>query len=173
MTRTFNTSFRADFESPRAQNPILVFLTLSHPSWATPIWVVNDVVNYTWNGHVYIGFPFNMEYLADDEKVPRGQLTIQNVDRVLGQEILNLVYGPYLEIDVLSAADWTSTIDATSNSRLPLGTPTLELSAQNLQLWDVTVTSTTIVASFGPPDTTRELWPKSRCTKANTPGLFR
>ena len=173
MARTLATAFRSDFESPNAINPVLVFLILSHPLWATPIRVVNDVVNYTWNSQIHFGFPFAMEYLADDEKPPRGQLTIQNVDRILGESILNLVYGPYLEVDVLSAADWNTVIDGTSNSRLPVGTPTLELSAKNLQLWDITVTPQTITAAFGPADITQELWPKVRCTKDNTPGLFR
>jgi len=74
---------------------------------------------------------------------------------------------------VYASSDWNTVIDVPSNSRLPVGTPTVEYAALALQLWDVTITSQTIEASFGPPDISQEFWPQTRCTQNFTPGLFR
>ena len=173
MPRTFQPTFRSDFEAPYAQNVILIFARFYSPSFATPIWVVNEVVNYTLGGQVWIGFPFTIEFLEDSDKPPRGKITVQNVDRVIGQSLQQLVYAPYMDVSVYAGSDWQNSIDPGSNSRLPIGTPTLEYQALMLQLWDLTITPATCEASFGPPDVSQEFWPQPRCTKAFTPGLFR
>lgn len=173
MPRSFAAAFRADFEAPHAQQVVLIFVKLYSRDWATPIYVVNDVVNYTWNGIVWTGFPFDIELLEDLDKPPRGKLTVQNVDRVLGESIQGLVYSPYIDFYVMSSGDWNTAIDVTSNSRLPIGTPTVEMQALMMKLWEITVTPVTVEATFGPDDVTQEFWPQTRCTKQNTPGLFR
>jgi hypothetical protein len=152
---------------------ILIFARFYSSFFATPIWVVNDVVNYTLSGQVWIGFPFQIEFLEDSDKPPRGKITVENVDTTMGEAVRNLSFSPSLDLTVYASSDWNTVIDVPSNSRLPVGTPTVEYAALALQLWDVTITSQTIEASFGPPDISQEFWPQTRCTQNFTPGLFR
>lgn len=173
MPRSFASAFRFDFESPRASNVVLIFAKIYSQYIDTPIYTVNDVVNYTLSGNVWIGFPFQIEFLEDSDKPPRGKLTVQNVDAAIGQAARGLSFAPNLDLSVYASSDWNTVIDVPSNSRLPLGTPTLEYAALMLQMWDLTVTSQTIEASFGPPDVSQEFWPQTRCTQTFTPGLFR
>jgi hypothetical protein len=173
MPRSFASAFRSDFESPRASNVILIFAVFYSPYFEADINVVNDVVNYTLLGRVFIGFPFQIELLEDSDKAPRGKITVQNVDASMGQALRTLQYPPKIDIALYSSSDWNTVIDPSSNSRLPIGTPTQEYIAQNLQLWDLTITASTVEGTFGPPDISQEFWPQSRCTKDNTPGLFR
>lgn len=137
------------------------------------MYLVNDVVNYTYNGHLFIGFPFKIQLLQDDERPPKGQLVVQNVDRRIGELLLGLVVSPTLQVEILAGSGWNIALDLATNSRLPIGSPTPEYIAQKLQVWDITVTAPTVMLSFGPPDVTGELWPMPRATKNYTPGLFR
>jgi hypothetical protein len=173
MPRSLTTAFRRDLEVSRATDVVLMFLTFSHDSWATDVYLVNDVVNYTYGGNLYIGFPFQLTLLTDDERPPRGQFTVQNVDRRIGELLMGLVFSPVLKIEVLAGSGWNAAIDVPTNSRLPIGSPAAELVAQRLQLWEITVTAATVVVTFGPPDISQEFWPTPRATKQNTPGLFR
>jgi len=173
MPRTFAPAFRSDFEDPNAQNVVLIFAKFYSAYFATPIWVVNDVVNYTYSGQVWIGFPFQIEFLEDADKPPRGKITVQNIDSNMGESLRALVFPPSMDVMLFSSSDWLTTIDPASNSRLPISAPTIEYQALMLQLWDLTVTSTTAEASFGPPDVSQEFWPQTRCTQNFTPALFR
>lgn len=173
MPRSLSTNFRRDLEASRASDIALLFVTFSHETWASPVYLVNDVVDYTYNGNHFIGYPFKIQLLADDEKPPKGQFIIQNVDRRIGELLLGLVFSPRMQIEILAGSGWNTAIDGGTNSRLPIGTPTPEYIAQRMQVWDVTVNAMTVTMSFGPPDVTSELWPVPRATKQNTPGLFR
>jgi hypothetical protein len=172
MPRSLQATFRADFESQNAQNTVLVFLRFYSQYFATPIYVVNDVVNYTYSGNIWIGFPFQIEFLEDADKPPRGKITIQNVDTTIGEALRTLQFAPSMDVLVFSEQDW-GPLDLGTNSRLPIGTPTIEYQALFLQLWDLAVNAQTVEATFGLPDVSQELWPQTRCTQNFTPGLFR
>lgn len=173
MPRNLTSAFRKDLEASRASDVVLMFVTFSHELWLDSVRLVNDVVDYTYNGAKFIGYPFKLQILSDDERPPKGQFVIQNVDRRLGELVHKQVFAPKLRIEILAGSGWNTAIDGGTNSRLPIGTPVPEYVASRLQLWDVTVTVNTITATFGPPDITSELWPAARATKQNTPGLFR
>jgi hypothetical protein len=173
MPRNLSVAFRRDIEASRATDVVLMFVTFNHESWEGPVYVVNDVVNYTYQGNFFIGFPFKLQLLQDDERPPKGQFVIQNVDRRIGELLMGLNFSPRLKVEILAASGWNTAIDGGTNSRLPIGSPVPEYVANRLQAWDVTVNPTTVTISFGPPDITQELWPAPRATKQFAPGLFR
>jgi hypothetical protein len=152
---------------------VLIFLTFNDASWESPLYVVNDLVDYTLGGNKYTGLYFKYQLLTDDDKPPKGSLVVPNIDRRLGILIQSLVFSPSLALAVYAGSQWNTTIDVGTNSRLPIGTPSPEITAKGLFLWDVTAAGPQISITFGPPDITQELWPFPRTTKQNCPALFR
>jgi hypothetical protein len=81
-------------------------LEIVHPSIINPIRVANDVVDYEFEGNLYIGFPFELEIVSDTAGTPRGQLRIQNVDRRIGEAVLSLTSPPQLRIILCAQSDF-------------------------------------------------------------------
>lgn len=168
MTRTVTQSFRISSESSFADEVDLIFLIISHPS-ITPIRLVNDTVDYIYGPDNYIGFPFEIEILSDDETPPTAKLAIQNVDPRIGDSVRTLMTPPTLTIGLFSSADF----DLTQNPRTAFGTPTLVYLASNLFLINVSVDIMTISGQIVGWDYQQRVWPAERGTAANFPGLFR
>ena len=76
MTRNVTTRFRRSTEASLADEVNLVFLTISHPTIVDPIRVVWDTVDWMYNGNLFLGFPFEITILSDDENPPTAQLSI-------------------------------------------------------------------------------------------------
>ena len=120
MPRSTPESFRRSSEANFADEVDLVFLTITHPS-ITPVYVVWDTKDYIYNGNTFIGFPFDFAILSDDESTPQARLTIQNVDPRIGDAIRTLMTPPSLKIELLSSADF----DTSVTPRVAIGTPTV------------------------------------------------
>ena len=80
----------------------LVLLTISHPSLAEDIRVVNNLVAITSNALEYIAFPFDIQ-LPDskEDSQPSAKLTISNVSREIGQAIRLISTPPSVKIAVV------------------------------------------------------------------------
>lgn len=173
MPRTLQRTFRQILEDRFSGEAILPFATITHEALQAPIRVVSDACDYTYNGFVFLGFPFVMQILSDDERPPRGQISIQNVDEQIGSSLLSLVTPPILKIELLASVDFDSAIDVTTNTRLPISSPTPSYVADNLFLRNIAVDSMSATAEIGPYDVSVEPWPSIRCTQNKTPALYR
>lgn len=113
MPRPVSTAFRRAVNARETGECFLLFLTLRHPSLASPIRVVNDGVDHTVGTDVYLRFPFQITLASDSrDTTPRGQLEICNVDREI-VAALRRASGPPIEVEVfLAMASSPSVIEA-------------------------------------------------------------
>ncbi|MDJ0952490.1 MAG: DUF1833 family protein [Acidimicrobiia bacterium] len=83
----------------------LVLLEISHPDLMNPIRVVNNNEDVTSNMNVYTAFPFMIQLPDDQEgREPRAELRIDNVSRMLIDEIRSLSTPPTITISVILAS---------------------------------------------------------------------
>lgn len=169
MPRALSTRFRQGLEQHNSDELPIVLLILTHPSLSTPIRVANDIVDYYYDGNQYIGFPFEFDILTDNATIPRGTLVIQNVDRRIGQAIMDLKTPPFIEIVIVASVDFAEPV---GNIRYehPDGA-TIEYQAANLVLADVNVDASRIQGTIQSFDLTNEPWPAIRTTEDRLPGL--
>lgn len=69
--------------SQTSAEAFLATMTIEHPSFATPLRFIQDVVDLTRSdGTTYIAYPFKLQLPDDrDDQIPTVTLTIGNVDR--------------------------------------------------------------------------------------------
>lgn len=67
---------------------ILLFLTISSPSFTDTLYLVSDTQDWTSNGQLFTGVPFGFK-LPDDTsgQSPRAQLVMSNVGRGVSEEL--------------------------------------------------------------------------------------
>lgn len=169
MPRNVTASFRRSAEANFADEVDLIFLTISHPTLATPIRVVWDTVDYVKGSQTYTGFPFDISILSDDEQPPTAQLQIQNVDPRIGDTIQSLLTPPRLLIELAQSSDFNLAV----TPRTEVGTATIVYSADKLYLINVSVDVLNITGQIVGWDYQQRVWPAERATQANFPGLFR
>src|SRR5262245_51376559 len=172
MPREISTAFRRELEEPRSTELVVILLEISHPSLAVPIRVANDTVHYLYNGNTYIGFPFEIDLLGDDEQIPRGQLKIQNVDRQIGEAILELTTPPSLTITIVAGSDFGETSAADHYQAVPLvDEPGIEYQATHLMFGNIQVDAMAVVGEIKSFEVSSEPWPAIRTTAERLPGL--
>jgi len=92
-------------QAPESGEVFLVMLEISHPTWVTPFYMVDNTVNVTSEGHEYIAWPFDLILGADDgERLPEVKLIIDNVDRKLVEIIRTTVDAPQMAIKLVLAS---------------------------------------------------------------------
>jgi hypothetical protein len=173
MPRTITTSFRRSAEANFADEVDLVFLTISHETLIEPIRVVWDTKDFVYGGNTFIGFPFDIVLLTDDDKPPTAKLTIQNVDPVIGETIRTLRSPPRLKIELLSSVDFDLTVTPRVPIISPDVSPTVVYMADKLFLTNVSVDIMTVSGTIVGWDYLQRVWPGRRASQADFPGLFR
>lgn len=182
MERTITQAYRDSVESRFSADVDLVFITISHKDLIEPIRLVNDTVDYYWTDGValpmdyhtlnrWIGFPFEIKLLTDDDNTPEATLQVQNVDRRIGETIRGLRSPPTLKVELLASFDFDLTTEV--DERFPLAIPTVEYRADALQLTDVQGDSTKVSGKIIGWNNTQRVWPGYRATADRTPGLYR
>lgn len=167
--RQVTSVFRAGIEAPASADVLLLFLTISHPSLSDDIRIVVDRKDFMLGGKKYLAAPVEIDILTDDDRPPRGRITLQNVDRQIGEAVRRMTNSPQLRIQLLSSIDF----DLTADPRTPIGTPAVEYEADYLRLRNVSVDPMQITAEIMSFDYSQEPWPEIRATKSRLPGLFR
>jgi|GEM_PF-1949239 len=170
MPRTISASFRNAAESQYEDEVDLAFLTISHELLADPIRVVWDAKDFVWNGNTYIGFPFDLVLLSDDDNSPprAAQIQFQNVDSRIGETIRTLPQSPRIQIDLLHSDDF----DLTVTPRTPIGTPSSINAGSKLFLSNCKVDVLTVTGDLTGYDFSQIVWPSERATQQTFPGLF-
>jgi hypothetical protein len=88
MARTLSATAVAALMAQETSEVFLGLLTLSHPDLSPPIRIVNDTVNVTSRGNIYIAFPYRLEMPWErDDELPQVTLEIDNVDRTIVQAV--------------------------------------------------------------------------------------
>jgi len=169
MDRLISYGFRRELEKQESGEEGLVFLTITHPEINDPIRVVNDPEYFEYGGNEFIGFPFNIEILRDDERPPESRISIQNVDSRIGETLLGLVDPPRVKIEVLAL----SSFDTTVSPRTEIGTASVEYAADGLYLKDIEGTATEISGRLVNFDFTQTVWPWPPATQTRCPGLYK
>lgn len=167
--RSIIAAFRASLEDVHNDDPPLVFLTLEHDDLDEPLRFVWDTVDYILDGDTYIGFPFDVTLLSDGEEAPRGRLSVQNVDRAIGDAIRGLTSPPQATIEIYAASDF----DLTVKPRVALGTPALAYRASNLYFRQTSVDAMTAQGDLVSWDYINQPWPSKYAMPSLLPGLFR
>lgn len=150
MARTISSSLRRAVFLQETGDGIIPFLTISHAALSAPIRVAGDGVDYSWLGETWVGFPFGIQMLTDDEAMPKCQIEMQNVDRKIGDTLRVITSPARLRLDLVAASEFDQTVDP----RVPLISTNLLLRSEemNSSPW---VSSLTIAADqIAAPDGT-------------------
>lgn len=84
MARTYSAQYRSTLAKVSMEEAPLILLEIDHPELPEPVRIVNDTVDITSNGNLYIAFPFNCSLPDDFEnQLPRARLSISNIGRDL------------------------------------------------------------------------------------------
>ena len=169
MPRVISTDLRRALEEPRSNEYIVILLEITHPQISQPIRVANDVVDYRYDSNLYIGFPFIIEVVTDNERVPRGQLSIQNVDQRISDAIIDLTTPPKLRIICFANSDFTDEI--VDGARNAVGVITPEYEANHLVFNSISIDAMKISGDITSFDMASEPWPAIRSTADRLPGL--
>lgn len=166
---SITSAMRATVNAQASDDVIMAFIEITHPSLSDSIRVVNDTKNFTYGGATWIGFPFDIVILTDDENPPTASLAIQNIDQDIGEAIQSCRTPPRLHLFLLHSDDFNLAV----TPRAPIGTPAVEYSASKLFLANVKIDPLQIEAEIVGWDYLQRTWPGIRATQNRLPGLFR
>ena len=89
--RNISPELYAQFYSQESNDPFLVLLTLSHPSFAEDFRIVNNTKDITSRGNVFFAFPVKITLPVDDgETIPSVKLSLDNIGRELVDELRSI-----------------------------------------------------------------------------------
>lgn len=181
--RGVSTAFRLAEDAQATGDVILIFVTISHPTLVDPIRVVSEdeggvsyfngaVVNYRYDGNLYLGCPFKLTFVTDNDQPAQAQVTVPNVDRVIGEKVLGLTSPPTFDIAVMMASNFDDLYDE-DNARNPIGTPDIDVEANFLFLRNVKGNVMQLTGDLMTYDIGNEPYPPIRTIKSKTPALYR
>jgi hypothetical protein len=199
-SRPIGTGFRNSIEAQANTELLLIFVQISHPNLGAPIRVVSEdingisyantkIVNYNWNGynatfpipgsssgdpnHLYLGCPFSFTLLTDGDAPPTAKVSVQNVDRRIGQSVLSLTSSPTFRMSMLKYSDFVAGTYDTNNALSPSGSPEVEYDAPYLFLKNISGDEAVLTADITTFDVANEPCPSIRTTQDRCPGLYR
>lgn len=156
MSRAVSANFWRAARMDQTSEDIHLLLTLYHKDLITPIRVISDTMPLTSNGLVYEVFPFEFVLPQEDEAVPRGKLRFQNIDRVIGQQILAVKDSIRAKVAVV--------LRSAPNVE--------EFSYKYFYVLNCRGNAVQIEADLGSKNFSTLIYPNVRASKANFPGLF-
>ena len=171
-SRTMPEQVLRELNRQESSELVLLFLTITNPELADPIRVVSDPRDFILDDNQFIGFQFNISPLSDNEEAPFSQLTIQNVDKRVGEGILLLSTPPRLKIEIISGTQFNLD-DNPCTEKEGSGTAERIYSAPQLFLTEVDANVLEITGRIVSWDYTQEVWPGMMATQDRFPALFR
>lgn len=148
MPRSLSTAAIASQNAQATSEVWLVLLTLSHPSMATPIRLVNNNENVVSRGNTFIAFPFEVELPGEDpDQPPKSTLRIDNVDRRVLQTLRSITAPPTVTLEVILASapdqvEVSFTNMTLRNAQYDVSTVSGELTFDGIYTEPVTLTMT-------------------------------
>lgn len=159
MARTgLSNTIKAAMYSQQTDKIFLTLLVIDHAEMDLPLRFVdnNEIVNS--NGEDYTPYPFVVDWPPPDDAdtLPTVQLTIDNIDRSIIQELRELETAPTIDVSLVLADDH----DTVELGPLPFVLQSIDYNAQ------------TITAELGFEHVLQEPFPAHTFTPTNFPGLF-
>jgi Domain of unknown function (DUF1833) len=137
------------------EEQMLLLMTFTHPNLAEPIRVANDTVDQTINGLVYFGWPLEFQFPSASEIGSKGTLTIQNVDRRIGDTIRDLKGKIAFSFFIVYKSEPSNIV----------------VSQDGYYLANAEVRASYVRAEIVGRGNVAVGWPSGRATPARTPGL--
>ncbi len=157
MSNSLSPQLIAQLMAQESSDPYLILITLTHPSFAEPIRLVNNSEDIISRGDTFLAFPVSIRLPADDGESQR-QVAIEfdNVSRFLTDSIRSVVTPIDVKLEMILAS-----IPDTVQMSLE------ELKVQNLTYNSNRISARLILDNFLNVELTSE-----RYTPNNFPGLF-
>lgn len=155
--RNLSQPIRSSLQAWYTDEVYLALLTLTHPDVPQGVHLANNDESITSNGQEFIGFPFEISLPSEDDNFPRAQLTVQNIDRVIGRTLMPLTTPMRAKIQVVLFSDPDD----------------VWLEYKNFYLRSVTGNAYTVSGEIDTWDFGSDPWPARRATKDRFPSLFR
>ncbi len=70
MAKTLSAAALAALYAEESGETLIILLTLTHPTWPTPIRVTSDSVDTSSRGLTFTAFPFDITLPNDDDQQP-------------------------------------------------------------------------------------------------------
>lgn len=153
-------------ESPHA---LLAFLVVKHELLVEPIRIVSDPTDFTIGGHLYVGLPFEISLLTDEDNQPTTSIRVQNIDRRIGSAIKSVSGRAEVELAVRSTADF----DLSQVPRVAVGMLPPVYGFSHFTLSDVEANELMVRGTLVCRDFSTLPWPARSATQSRCPGLFR
>lgn len=158
MARSTSTTLRSAANAEETSEAFLILFDFYHADM-TPdtLRFVNNYTDVVSNGETYTAYPFSLTIPSDlEDSLPRIQLTIDNVSRLIMDEIRLLTSAPDISIYVILASD----------------PDTIEAGPFETKLRNVSYDANAITGDLQSQDILNEPYPGVFYTPANFPGLF-
>lgn len=174
IEREIPQSVRREIDRQESPEFYLTFLTITHRVLIEPIRVVSDPKSFVLKdaggtARTYNPWSFAIQILSDNEGMPTASLTIQNINRRIGQAIQAADEPARMSIEVIAGSEF----DITTDPRVELSTAERFYTADHLVLYGVEANAMQLKGSIRTWDYTQEIWPGMYATKDRFPGLFR
>lgn len=170
IKRNIPDTARREIEKQESAEIFLIFLKIKHQALSETIRVVSDPENFVLAGEEYQGFEFDISLLTDGEGMPEARLTVQNVDRKIGEAVLNSNDPCKLEIYVIEGSQFD--LSVFPRTEIDTGGTEYTYRAKNLMLTQVEGNELSLTGVIRSWDYTQEVWPGLRATQSRFPGLY-
>lgn len=105
MPNQLSPQLVAQLFAQRSGDPFLALLTLTHPSFSQPIYLVNNTEDIVSNGNTFVAFPFKFILPSDDAESTRElSLEFDNVSLELLDEIRSVTTSISLKLEMVLAS---------------------------------------------------------------------
>ncbi len=156
MSRDLSNQMLAQIFGQESNDPFLILVTLSHPSFDS-LYFVNDVVGLTSRGQEFSAFPFKITLPVDDgESLREVQIEFDNVSLELIEEIRTV----------------TDLIDVKVEMVLASNPDQVEIELGELKIKNIIYSKTSIKARLFMDDFLRTELSGEKYTPTNFPGIF-
>jgi hypothetical protein len=157
VSRTLTQKFIEVTQALATGESALFLLTIDHPSWAQPLRVVQNQQDITSRGEVFTAYAFDLTLAADNSKtLPAMQLTLDNVDRSLIQQIRALPSSPTIVVELIISSEPDSP----------------EISFPDMEMKQISYDANSIRTQIIVADILNVSYPKGKINPSNYPGLY-
>ncbi len=67
-----------------------------------------EIINYRRSSTLWLGCPFALDLLTDDERLPRARLSIADPERTIGLQILGWSESPTFKLELMNSSDFST-----------------------------------------------------------------
>ena len=157
MPRSVSATLKQAAFAQETGEAVLELVTLDHPDLGGPLRMVNNLTDVVSRGNTFVAFPFMLTLPAEDEdRAGEARLTIDNVSGEIAAALRSISSPATVTLEVVLASS----------------PDTVEASAPDYQLRDVTIDVGQVSGRLTLEDFESEPYPAGRMSPLRFPGLF-